>query len=215
MSAMKYTILLLSILFACNTSSTKNRVEEKEIKINKPSISYDTTLIKVNHLKKECQRLDPYQAGVTFSNFVDTNLFPYWYGTPWDYNGVTQTPNEGYIACGYFVTTLLRDAGVKLERVKLAQMASEDMIKILCKKESIKRYHHTKIGDFISSVKKQGYGLYVVGLDLHTGFVLCDSSQQVYFIHSSGIPPYCVVKEDGLTSPLLINSAYRVLGKLD
>ena len=55
MSAMKYTILLLSILFACNTSSTKNRLEEKEIKINKPSISYDTTLIKVNDLKKECQ----------------------------------------------------------------------------------------------------------------------------------------------------------------
>lgn len=149
------------------------------------------------------------------AHIIDKKLLPYWLGTTWSFNGTTQIPGQGSIACGYFVTTLLRDAGVKLERVKLAQMASEDMIKILCKKESIKRYHHTKIGDFISSVKKQGYGLYVVGLDLHTGFVLCDSSQQVYFIHSSGIPPYCVVKEDGLTSPLLINSAYRVLGKLD
>jgi hypothetical protein len=145
---------------------------------------------------------------------IDKKLLPYWLGTTWNFNGTTQVPGEGSIACGYFVTTLLRDAGVKLERVKLAQMASEDMMKILCKKEHIKRYHNTGINDFVSSVKKQGYGLYVVGLDLHTGFVLCDSASDVYFIHSSGIPPYCVVKEAGLTSPLLINSAYRVLGKL-
>ena len=130
---------------------------------------------------------------------IDKKLLPYWLGTTWNFNGTTQVPGEGSIACGYFVTTLLRDAGVKLERVKLAQMASED---------------NTGINDFVSSVKKQGYGLYVVGLDLHTGFVLCDSASDVYFIHSSGIPPYCVVKEAGLTSPLLINSAYRVLGKL-
>jgi cystathionine beta-lyase len=46
-------------------------------------------------------------------------------------------------------------------------------------------YEGTGINDFVSSVKKQGYGLYVVGLDLHTGFVLCDSASDVYFIHSS------------------------------
>jgi hypothetical protein len=56
---------------------------------------------------------------------IDKKLLPYWLGTTWNFNGTTQVPGEGSIACGYFVTTLLRDAGVKLERVKLAQMASE------------------------------------------------------------------------------------------
>lgn len=162
-------------------------------------------------IKKEIQT----QNNKDLAYIVDKQLLPYWLGTGWSFNGTTQIPGQGTIACGYFVTTVLRDAGISLERVKLAQMASEDMIKILCKKEKIKRYHNAGIGDFVNSVKKQGYGLYVVGLDLHTGFVLCDSSNDVYFIHSSGIPPYCVVKEQGLQSPLLINSAYRVLGKLD
>src|SRR5437764_1215954 len=42
---------------------------------------------------------------------VDADIFPAWFGTPWDFNGTTQTPGEGKIACGYFVTTVMRDLG--------------------------------------------------------------------------------------------------------
>ena len=43
--------------------------------------------------------------------------FEHWKGTPWDFNGTTRTPGEGAIACGYFVTTVLEQAGFKIERV--------------------------------------------------------------------------------------------------
>ena len=186
MSAMKYTILLLSILFACNTSSTKNRVEEKEIKINKPSISYDTTLIKVN-----------------------SNLFPYWYGTQWDYNGVTQTPNEGYIACGYFVTTILRDMQVNINRVKMAQCASEQMINSLTNKKA--NYSRLPFHSFIEKVKQNGKGLSIIGLDNHTGFLYHDG-EELYFIHSSYVGTGRVIKEIAQDNSILQNSSYKVVG---
>ena len=209
MSAMKYTILLLSILFACNTSSTKNRLEEKEIKINKPSISYDTMLIRVNDLKKECQHLNPNQAGIMFSNFVDSNLFPYWYGTPWDYNGVTQTPNDGYIACGYFVTTILRDMQVNIHRVKMAQCASEQMINSLTNKKA--NYSRLPFQSFIEKVKQNGKGLSIIGLDNHTGFLYHDG-EELYFIHSSYVGTGRVIKEIAQDNSILQNSNYKVVG---
>ncbi len=36
------------------------------------------------------------------------DIVPHWYGTPWDFNGHTNIPNQGEIACGYFVSTTLR-----------------------------------------------------------------------------------------------------------
>ena len=207
MSKLKIAILLF-VLISLSILATLPFTSYKGLSPGYHTFVY--TEEKYEDVKVDVQK----QSKKDLAYIIDKKLLPYWLGTTWSFNGTTQVPGKGSIACGYFVTTLLRDAGIKLERVKLAQLASEDMIKILCKKENIKRYHNTSINDFVSSVKKQGYGLYVVGLDLHTGFVLCDSSQDVYFIHSSGIPPYCVVKEMGITSPLLINSAYRVLGKL-
>ena len=37
-----------------------------------------------------------------------------WLGTPWDFNGTCETPGSGKIACGYFVSTILRDAGFQV-----------------------------------------------------------------------------------------------------
>src|SRR5690606_907796 len=48
-------------------------------------------------------------------------IIPYWYGTEWDFEGHTAIPNEGKIACGYFVSTTLRDMGLNINRYKLAQ----------------------------------------------------------------------------------------------
>jgi len=39
---------------------------------------------------------------------VDAEIFPFWYGTEWDFNGTTQQPGTGRIACGYFVSTVLQ-----------------------------------------------------------------------------------------------------------
>jgi len=67
--------------------------------------------------------------------------------------------------------------------------------------------------EFITHIKKSGFGLYIVGLDNHTGFVYNDGNE-VFFIHSSYASPKCVVKEVAMQSSVLYYSKYRVVGKL-
>lgn len=150
------------------------------------------------------------KARVAFKNSIEEELFPYWYGTKWAFHGTSQVPGQGKIACGYFVTTILRDAGCQIDRSGLAQAPSEEMIKTLTSESHIKRYSGTDIKPFVKSVKESGDGLYVVGLDTHTGFLSCDHGE-VTFIHSGGS---CVVREKALKSRALKRSNYRVIGKI-
>lgn len=153
------------------------------------------------------------EARKHFINSITNCLYPLWEGTRWAFYGTSQIPKQGSIACGYFVTTLLEHAGVQLDRIGLAEIESETMIRKLVTKEHIKIYRNTKPEHFLQEVKLQGDGLYIIGLDFHTGFILCEK-QQVYFIHSSFIGPVCVVKEPASASPILLSSRYRVTGKI-
>lgn len=153
------------------------------------------------------------KARRAFVSSVDRNIFPFWYGTDWDFNGTTETPREGKIACGYFVTTVLRDAGLRLSRVSLAQQASENIIKSLTTAPFIKRFHNASIEKFVDEVKTSGAGLYVVGLDIHVGFIL-NNGEEIYFIHSSYVEPSEVIRENAVKSPILSSSRYRVIGKI-
>ncbi len=146
-------------------------------------------------------------------NSIRDSLFTCWLGTPWDFYGTTEEPNNGKIACGYFVTTLLRDMGVAVNRVRHAQCASEEMIKAVCIKNSIRRFSNESISPFIDEVKKQGIGLYIVGLDFHTGFILNDS-EEVYFIHANYAGKKVVEKELANKSAVLETSKYKVIGKV-
>ena len=153
------------------------------------------------------------EARAYLTQSVYNEVFPFWYGTGWDFNGTTETPGQGKIACGYFVSTVLRDAGLKVQRAKMAQQASENIILSLTTDPHIKRFRNVPISDFVQAVQQWGPGLYVVGLDIHTGFIL-NVDGDVYFIHSSYVDPYSVVKERALDSKILASSRYRVLGKL-
>ncbi len=153
------------------------------------------------------------QAGELFVQAVVTEVTPYWYGTPWDFNGMTQVPGAGSIACGYFVTTVLRDMGVDLARVRLAQQPSEILIKSLVGSAAIKRFSDVKVEKFLAAVRNWGQGLYIVGLDMHVGFIVSDDTG-IHFVHASYMAPLCVVQEDAAESVILAGSRYRVLGKL-
>lgn len=153
------------------------------------------------------------QARTLVSRSIYTEIFPSWYGTAWDLNGTTEVPQQGKIACGYFVTTVLRDAGWRVQRVRLAQQASENIILSLTTDAYVKRFRRVAIGDFVNAVKKWGAGIYVVGLDIHTGFIV-NTGDDVYFIHSSYVEPYTVVRERATESKILAASNYRVLGKI-
>lgn len=144
---------------------------------------------------------------------ISDSLIPFWYGTPWEFYGATETPGKGSIACGYFVSTVLKHAGFKVERVRMAQQASELIIKSLTKEQHIRRFSNVSIRKFVDKIIEMGNGLYVVGLDIHTGFIL-NNNGHVWFIHSSYQPPLCVIKENALESAILTSSAYRVVGKI-
>lgn len=144
---------------------------------------------------------------------ISNHIFPYWYGTKWSFSGTTQTPQNGKIACGYFVTTTLDAIGFPVNRSKLACMASEEMIKNLTQKKYIYHISNTTIDTFQTKIKKLGQGLYIVGLDKHTGFILYDK-KGINFIHSGGKYPCHVRKETITESSTLINSKYKVVGKI-
>ena len=67
------------------------------------------------------------KARLYLENKLITEIFPFWYGTGWDYNGISTVPQNGNIACGYFVSTTLRDAGINLDRIKLAQQGAKQI----------------------------------------------------------------------------------------
>ena len=135
-----------------------------------------------------------------FISFLIDSLLPCWYGTPWDFNGITEVPGQGKIACGYFVTTTLRDAGMKINRVKLAQCVSQNLLWDLCR--DFKKYSDRSLEYFVHDIEKTGYGLYIVGLDNHTGYIFNDG-EDVWFIHSGVYPPKCALKEKAINSVTL------------
>jgi hypothetical protein len=176
---------------------------------------YKTELDTIQTIRK---KLKQKQAGkkelrATFLKQITHKVFPYWYGTKWDYNGTTEMPRQGSIACGYFVTTTLRDMGVPINRVKMAQCASEEMIRSLVTKEHIHHISGVPLKTFEKKIAAYGNGLYVIGLDNHTGFIFIEDDTH-YFIHSTGWFPFKVVKDLIAESSVLAKSRYRVVGKI-
>lgn len=143
----------------------------------------------------------------------EDQLFPAWIGTAWDYNGTSQKPGEGKIACGYFVTTLLSHAGFEVQRAKLAQQASENIVKTLADADSIWRFRKGDEAAVIAKVRELGDGLYVVGLDNHTGFLLERGGSPTRFCHASYLEPVSVQCELA-TEAAAFASNYHVVGRV-
>jgi len=139
-------------------------------------------------------------------------VFPPWFGTRWDFNGVSQTPGEGTIACGYFVSTVLRDAGFKVERIRLAQQASENIVRTLSPPDAIRTFRNKSPDEVIEDLRKGEDGLFAVGFDYHVGFVVKEG-ETVTFCHSSWIKSGGVACEDPATTDAWY-STYYVVGRL-
>lgn len=143
---------------------------------------------------------------------IDGELFPAWLGTPWEFHGTTETPGEGAIACGYFVSTVLRDAGLRVERVRLAQQASELIVKTLSPSSEILRFRNRRIEEVLAAVRERGDGLYVVGLDFHVAFLRI-AGDRAELCHSSVFEPVAVVCEPAAEAQGMV-SRYHVVGRL-
>ncbi len=209
---------LFTVFISCNFNGKKVKplsiVAAQAITVN---LNYDSCKKEVLEAKHKNEaawnKLSKQQKEKLFTNAAVTTIIPNWIGTPWDFNGTTQTPQKGTIACGYFVTTVLRDAGLNIARIKLAQCASEQMVVSLIQSKYIHRFSNVTIDDFIQAIQQQGYGLYIVGLDNHVGFIYNDS-KDIYFIHSTFVGTRNVQKEKAAASWVLRQSKYKVLGKI-
>lgn len=143
---------------------------------------------------------------------LSDSLFVCWYGTEWDYNGTTLTPRDGTIACGYFVTTLIRDAGFVIERAALAQCASQSMINTLCPKKDVKVITNNNVAKVREHLLSKPDGIFIVGLDNHTGFIVKKDST-LRFVHSN----YTMIKDGVMSesfdeSPVIQNNGYFAVG---
>lgn len=144
---------------------------------------------------------------------ITNELFTYWYGTKWDFNGTTRTPKKGKIACGYFITNVLTDAGFNIPRVRWAQSASEVFIRRLAT-NNIKRFSNRPILEVERYLLKTGDGLYLVGLDCHVGFIVV-KNDTIKFVHSNYYQQEIGVMSEEIDSRNPLNdSQYRIIGKL-
>ncbi|HEX2616285.1 MAG TPA: hypothetical protein VHL57_02020 [Flavobacteriales bacterium] len=143
---------------------------------------------------------------------IALDVLPAWYGTPWDFNGTTRTPKQGVIACGYFVNTVLQDAGLRLPRVKWSQLAAEDIVLRLT--ADVKRFRERPVAEVETYLRERGDGLYVVGLDNHVGFIVAHDGE-VRFVHSNYYHRATGVMSEPLdgVNPLAA-SHYRIVGNV-
>jgi len=138
------------------------------------------------------------EANSYFTEKLLNDIIPYWYGTVWDFNGYTNTPNEGVVACGYFVSTTLKHMGLNINRYKLAQQAGLYEAKSLQPNGNLLVYHITKkqsFDDIMDKIKKQlKEGLYFVGLSNHVGYLYVKNNE-IYFLNSDYANGYVIIEK--------------------
>jgi hypothetical protein len=194
------TIFLICFLFLACTNSRADR--------NK--LTYEQFLQQVKTEKATLRDQPVASARHYLFTLIHTEIPSYWGGTPWDFNGVTRTPGQGKIACGYFITNTLTDLGFPIERVKLAQAASSEMIKAITVQtkwltgfEALKTYLAAQPDESV----------FIVGLDFHTGYITKEKGKS-YFIHSNYINQAGVMKEEINRSAALQASKVFMIGNL-
>lgn len=144
-------------------------------------------------------------------NKLTIDVLPSWYGTPWDFNGISNQPKKGQIACGYFVSTPLKHIGFNLNRYRVAQKGAKEIIETLAGKEGCKTF--TNKEQIWKEVTNRPDGIYIIGLSSHVGFIE-KRKNMVYFTHSNYLTPCEVIREEFLTSPAIYLSHIYVLGDL-
>lgn len=207
---MKHLFKLICLLLFLNCNNETVNQNGKETITEKSEIEkvpYSELLEKINFKK-----LKPTKKKKRFFKFINQDVPTYWTGTKWDFNGVTRTPQQGKIACGYFVTNTLVDFGFNIKRIWLAQQASSIMIDKLCETSSIKRFSKLiEVENYLSKQKEND--VFIVGLDFHTGYIIKDGNDS-YFLHSNYINREGVMKEKLNESKALAGSNLFVIGSL-
>jgi hypothetical protein len=127
-------------------------------------------------------------------------IFPAWMGMPsgGGPQATASLPHQPgmYISCSYFLTAALQNAGLVLEsRARFAQAPAAWIERALLPPGGqIHRYGNLSPRDLERRLVELGDGLYVVGLNIHVGFIVV-RDDHAWFVHSSYTPPGTVVNE--------------------
>ena len=134
-----------------------------------------------------------------------SDIFPAWMGMPsgGGRQATASLPHEPgmYISCSYFLTAALQNVGLLLEsRTRFAQApASWIEHALLPPGGQIYRYGNLSGAELEQRLVGLGDGLYVVGLNIHVGFIVV-AGGHARFVHSSYTPPGTVVDEPVVSS---------------
>lgn len=219
-----FFIICWSFFFSCTPSKKKDTPRVMEsfptfIPLNLSFFNIDTIPLKTPYhqichdIKREKSKND------SLSTLLETALmdkiFPYWYGTPWDFNGHTNVPQQGEIACGYFVSTTLKHIGFNLNRYKLAQQLPIHEAQTLSLGQSILEIQEETFDQCLKQINDQiAEGIYFVGLaSSHVGFLLKRQSQ-LFFIHSNYRFPAKVIIEPAESSEVFKSFSHFYIAAL-
>ena len=191
--------ILLSCTQAQNYDSTLKVIESKK---NAFKTAYNNTSNKDSILKL---------AGIYFEESVCTTLQSHWFGTPWDFNGYTNVPKTGEVACGYYVSTNLKHMGININRYKMAQQTSKN--EVLSIDANPQTYNGDTKGFINYAHQHLSDGLYIIGMTSHVGMIQ-KTGKDIYLLHSSPFDRIGVVKEKIESCPVLDYSNVFILGKI-
>jgi hypothetical protein len=198
-----------------NNSHTKYATTQAAPKLHENYNSIKAIIKKekneLSNLYKLNNRLDYEAAASKYLQLFEQKIVPSWLGTTWNFYGTTKVPQQGTIACGYFVTTTLFDMGVNINVAKYAQCGSDIMAKHLIDKKNYSNLSNLSFESFIKNLKSRKPFLAIVGLDFHTGYIL-NNGKELYFIHSSYINKRGVIKQIAAESGELKSSKWKSMG---
>lgn len=131
-----------------------------------------------------------------FSDLLTKHIIPHWLSTPWSFEGHTAVPREGTIACGYFVSTTLRDMGFNLNRYTFAQQLPVNEAKTLSMGKVLIEINNPSTAERIQQLQTHlQEGIYFIGFDQsHVGYIH-KKNGELFVIHSNYINAEGVVNE--------------------
>ncbi|MEM7161303.1 MAG: hypothetical protein AAF487_02570 [Bacteroidota bacterium] len=218
------SLTTLLFLFACICQNDHLKVESsaapnaQEDSLNSKAFDLQNHLNNYQNLKNRiAEQKDSLIANdfakEQFSILLYDSIFPYWHGTAWDFNGISEKPRDGEIACGYFVSTTLRDLGFNINRYRIAQKASSEIVNSFCEKKYTRTFRKRKdVLQFLNGLEDGE--ICIVGLSYHVGFV-CKKNESTRFVHSTFVGPSCVIDEAADSSSVFENSDIYVIGRLN
>ncbi|QLG46518.1 hypothetical protein [Costertonia aggregata] len=188
-----------------NFSGGNSKIARKDFRLGRTfdSIaSYDAEKATIAQLRKQLindlagKKVSIEDVKASFSDHLVNHLIPHWYGTEWSFGGHTSVPKKGKIACGYFVSTTLRDMGLRLNRYRLAQKSPINEAKMISCGSEIKTVTSADSETAIQKIDALTQeGISFIGFDEgHVGFLL-KKKGELFLVHSNYLFPNSVCLE--------------------